>query len=135
MLTCRADGNFLRVSSDEAYDVALRYDTVEFWIHPSSNSFDSLASVKLSMRASSPNGTAEIDPGRPIPANVLLPVVVQRSKSRLAVRSLTSGSGAILVALPAVLGGASPLALRIVLAGLGAIILAVGTALLGSSAK
>lgn len=131
-LTCRTDGTFLRVSSDDAYDVALRYDAVEFWIHPSVNTFDALAGVTIAMKAESTGAAGS--PGT-VPAYVRLRVVVQRSRSRLATRALTSGSGAILVAMPAILSDATPLALRIVLAVLGALLLALSSVVLNGPGK
>jgi|GEM_PF-6355447 len=56
-----------------------------------------------------------------------------RSRSRLATRLLTSAGGALLIALPAILGIGAPLGLRIACAVIGAALLAAATVLLNSA--
>ena len=74
-LTCSTDGANLRVASDNPYRVALRYDSVEFWLHSAGQTYDTSSLVTISL-ASEKNGA------RTVAANVRLPVVVRRSKSR-----------------------------------------------------
>jgi len=124
VLMCATDGRFLRVSSDNSYEVAHRYDSVEFWLQPNTENFDSLARVTIRLETKG-SSTSETDSY--LTTSVNIPVVVKRSRPRLALRlSLTAG-GAILVALPAILGQHSSLRVRIVAAVLGAFLLAYAT--------
>lgn len=125
ILFCNTDGTFVRVSSDDTYEVALRYDSVEFWLHPAALNFDSLSRITITLRGQGDNSKI-------VPARARFPVTIRRSRSRLVARILTSGTGALLVALPAILGVDSPLQLRIVLAVVGAALLATATVALNS---
>jgi hypothetical protein len=120
-LSCSTDGTFLRVSSDDTYDVALRYDSVEFWLQPRTEAFDALSRVTIRLAYGLPAETSE---ATPLTTNAHFPVVVKRSRSRLALRITASAVGAFLVALPAILGQHSSLQLRIVAAVVGALLLA-----------
>ena len=122
MLSCTTDGTFLKVSSDDTYDVALRYDSVEFWLQPRTELFDALARATIKLACDPSNSGA----GAPLPltTNTYFPVVVLRSRSRLAVKVAASAIGAFLVALPAILGQGSSLRLRVLVAVLGALLLA-----------
>jgi len=124
-LSCATDGTFLRVSSDDTYDVALRYDSVEFWLQPSTESFDALARATIRLTCDQA-GSAATNPA-PLTTNVYFPVVVVRSRSRLAIKVAASAIGAFLVALPAILGQESSLRLRVVVAVTGALLLAFAT--------
>jgi hypothetical protein len=121
-LSCSTDGTFLRVSSDDTYDVALRYDSVEFWLQPRTELFDALARATIKLTCDPPNGN-DGDP-RPLTTNTYFPVVVARSRSRLAIKIAATAIGAFLVALPAILGENASLRLRVLLAVLGALLLA-----------
>lgn len=120
-LSCLTDGTFVRVSSDESYDIALRYDSVEFWLQPGTTSFDALARVTLQLQQDS--ASTETTPA----PSARFQVLVKRSRTWLAARVGTSGIGALLVALPAILGEGTSLRLRISLAVGGAILLAYST--------
>lgn len=120
VLSCTTDGRFLRVSSDDTYDVALRYDTVEFWLQPNSANFDALARVTLTL-----GPTSATTGGSSLTTNVKLPVLVRRSRSTLMLRVMTSAAGAFLVALPAILGAGFPVRLRVLSAVVGAILIAL----------
>jgi hypothetical protein len=120
-LTCVTDGTFVRVSSDDAYDVALRYDTVEFWLQPRPSNFDALGRVTIELRQELPGNEAVATP------TVRFPILVQRSRSLLAIRVATSAAGALMVALPTILGGTSALVLRVVVALAGAGLLSYST--------
>jgi hypothetical protein len=124
-LSCATDGTFLRISSDDTYDVALRYDSVEFWLQPSTTSFDSLARVTI--RLGGPAEESTTTGSRALTTNVRFPVVVRRSRSRLLIRVTSSAIGALLVALPAILGQNSSLRLRILSAVIGAGLIAYAT--------
>lgn len=123
-LTCTPGGSNLRVASDEVYDVALRYDVVEFWLFPAVQNYDTLSRVRISL-ASAKTGVPTI------PARVRLPLVVNRSRSRDFRRWGAVSAGALLVALPAILGEGSPLAVRITAALVGAGLLALSGAVPG----
>lgn len=125
-LTCSADGTNLRVASDETYDVELRYDSVEFWLHPAAQKFDTLSRVTVSLTRGNGGEAA-------VPAHVRIPLVVKPSKSRLVWRVLTTGLGAALVAFPAIIGTESLTELRIAAGVAGAALLAYGAAVFGSS--
>ncbi|WP_062435580.1 hypothetical protein [Herbidospora daliensis] len=122
-LTCATDGTYLRISSDDSYDVALRYDSVEFWLQPAVLSFDALARVTVKLSADR------------LTTNAGFPVVVRRSRSRLALRLGASGLGAILVALPAVLGSGVALEWRLLPAVAGAVLLALSTVVISRGEK
>lgn len=126
MLSCSTDGTFLRVSSDEQYEISHRYDSIEFWLHPAALSFDALSRVTISL-------SSQTSRDQLLPAHARLPVVVRRSKSRLLARVVTTAFGALLVALPAILGSGSPLQVRILSAVLGAALLAIAAVVLGSA--
>lgn len=126
LLACSTDGTFVRVSSDDEYEIALRYDSVEFWLHPAALNFDTLSRVTITLR--SQDGTSGF-----VPAHARFPVTVRRSTSNLVTRVTLTAAGAMLVALPAILGAGSPLQLRIAAAVTGAAILAVVTVVLGSA--
>jgi len=121
LLSCRTDGTFLKVSSDDTYDVALRYDSVEFWLQPRTAAFDALARATIKLTCDPPNGEGGAQ--LPLTTNAYFPVVVVRSRSRLAVKIAASAIGALLVALPAILGQDSSLRLRVLMAVLGALLL------------
>ncbi|AWE51490.1 hypothetical protein ACFXGG_33265 [Streptomyces nigra] len=122
-LTCSTDGRFLRVSSDASHDVALRYDSTEFWLQPDAASFDALTHVTIRLGPEEAGST-------PVAA-IRLPVIVRHSRVRLLSRVAISALGAFLVAMPAILGAHSPLALRIVLAVVGAGALSAATIVMG----
>jgi hypothetical protein len=122
MLSCATDGTFLKVSSDDTYDVALRYDSVEFWLQPRTELFDALARATIKLTCDPPNGGGGAPP--PLTTNTYFPVVVVRSRSQLAIKIAGTAIGAFLVALPAILGQSSSLRLRVVVAVLGALLLA-----------
>jgi hypothetical protein len=126
VLKCDTDGTFLRVSSEDTYDVALRYDSVEFWLHPVALNFDTLSRVKMSLVNSEENAAM-------LPANVRIPVIVRRSRSRLMRRVAVTALGAVLVALPSILESTAPIQLRIAAALLGACFLATAAAFLGAA--
>ena len=122
VLSCTTDGTFLKVSSDDTYDVALRYDSVEFWLQPRTELFDALARATIRLTCDPSNGGAGAPP--PLTTNAYFPVVVVRSRSQLAMKIAGTAIGAFLVALPAILGEGSSLRLRVVVAVLGALLLA-----------
>ena len=122
-LTCATDGTFLKVASDDSYDVALRYDTVEFWLRPETLGFDALARVGITLAVDTRAGPAP--PGDSLTTSAGFPVVVRRSRSRLLTRVSAAAAGAFLVALPAVLGPGFPLHWRVLSAVCGAALLAV----------
>jgi hypothetical protein len=119
-LTCCTDGTNLRVASDDVYNVALRYDTVEFWLHPAAQNFDTFSRVTISLASEKQGATT-------IAANVRLPLIVSRSRPRMFRRWSAASTGAVLVALPSMLGNDSPLQVRIAAALVGAGLLATGT--------
>jgi hypothetical protein len=125
LLSCATDGTFLRVSSDDTYDVALRYDSVEFWLQPRTESFDALARATIKLACEPPNGGNGA--ALPLTTNAYFPVVVVRSRSQLALKIAGTAIGAFLVALPAILGQGSSLRLRVLVAVLGALLLAYST--------
>jgi hypothetical protein len=127
-LACRTDGTFLRVSSDDEHEIAHRYDSIEFWLHPAALNFDTLSRVTISLDSKNTQGGL-------LPARAKFPVLVRRSTSKLIARVLAAAFGALLVALPAILGPSSPLQLRIFSALVGAILLAVATVFLNSASK
>jgi hypothetical protein len=120
VLSCSTDGRFLRVSSNDKYDVALRYDSVEFWLQPSAANFDALAHVTLALGVTDPDATDDIS----LTTHVQLPVFVRRSRSTLLLRVMSSSVGAFLVALPAILGPEFPVKWRVLSAVLGAVLIA-----------
>ncbi|MEU4352344.1 hypothetical protein [Streptomyces sp. NPDC023838] len=122
-LTCSTDGRFLRVSSDHSHDVALRYDSTEFWLQPDASSFDALTHVTIRL------GPAE--PGTTPVAAVRFPVIIKHSRIRLISRVAISALGAFLVAMPAILGANSSLPLRVLLAVIGAASLSAATIVMG----
>ncbi|MEU5255148.1 hypothetical protein [Streptomyces longwoodensis] len=122
-LTCTTDGRFLRVSSDTSHDVALRYDSTEFWLQPDASSFDALTHVTIRLGSDEASAT-------PVAA-IRLPVIIKHSRVRLLSRVAISALGAFLVAMPAILGAQSSLALRIVLAVVGAAALSTATIVMG----
>ncbi|MFG1813186.1 hypothetical protein ACGFIF_05405 [Kribbella sp. NPDC049174] len=124
-LTCPPDGTNLRAASREVYHVGHKYDSVEFWQFLAAQNFDTFAQVTISL--ASEKAAAET-----VPAHVELPLVVKRSRSRMFWRWIAASAGAVLVALPAMVGEASPLALRIVAALAGAGLLALSSAVLSS---
>jgi hypothetical protein len=126
VLFCSTDGTFIRISSDDTYEVALRYDSVEFWLHPGVLTFDTLSRVTIALTSQS--GYTGF-----VSTHARFPVIVRRSRSRLATRLLTSAGGALLIALPAILGTGAPLGLRIACAVIGAALLAAATVLLNSA--
>ena len=132
VLSCATDGTFLKVSSDDTYDVALRYDSVEFWLQPRTESFDALARTTIKLHCDPP-GTGS-GAQLPLTTNASFPVVVMRSRSRLAIKVASSAVGAFLVALPAILGQGSSLRLRVLTAVLGALLLAYATIAISRSA-
>jgi len=67
-----------------------------------------------------------------VPAYARFPVVVRKSRSQLLLRLVTTSVGALLVALPAILGPNAPLELRVVCAVVGAALLAVATVVLNT---
>jgi hypothetical protein len=123
VLSCTTDGTFLKVSSDDTYDVALRYDSVEFWLQPRTELFDALARATIRLTSDPGIGPAPL----PLTTNTYFPVVVMRSRSQLALKIAGTAVGAFLVALPAILGQASSLRLRVLVAVLGALLLAYST--------
>jgi hypothetical protein len=118
VLACDTDGTFVRVSSDDRYEIALRYDSVEFWLHPGVQTFDTLSRATFSLRSQEGCDTF-------VPVIVRFPMGVRRSKSRMSARVMMSGTGALLVALPAILGGATAVELKVAAAVVGAALLAV----------
>jgi hypothetical protein len=118
LLACDTDGTFVRVASDDRYELALRYDSVEFWLHPGIQSFDTLTRATFSLRSQA--GAAAF-----VPVIARFPITVRRSKSRMSARIAASGGGALLVALPAVVAGAAPVELRVAAAVVGAALLAL----------
>jgi hypothetical protein len=126
-LSCATDYRYLRVSSADKYDVASRYDSVEFWLQPQTESFDALAGVaiKLAVEPRSPAAQSGANAGPvPLTTHAYFPVIVVRSRSRLAVKVSASAVGAFLVALPGILGQASSLPLRVISAVAGALLIA-----------
>lgn len=119
-LSCSTDGRFLRVSSDDTYDVALRYDTVEFWLQPNAPNFDALARVTITLETAD---LAAVNDSS-LATRIQLPVLVRRSRSTLMLRMVSSAIGAFLVALPAILGSQFPVRLRVLSAVIGAVLLA-----------
>ncbi|MFF4827961.1 hypothetical protein ACFY20_34240 [Streptomyces sp. NPDC001312] len=122
-LTCDTDGSFLRVSSDPSHDVALRYDSTEFWLQPDAASFDALTHVTIRLGPQEAGNTSV--------AAIRLPVIIKHSRIRLFSRVAISALGAILVATPAILGPTSSLALRILLAVTGSAALSTATIVMG----
>ncbi len=119
-LSCATDDRYLRVSSADKYDVASRYDSVEFWLQPQTESFDALAGVAIRLAYDAPSGM----PAQWVPTSADFPVVIARSRSRMAVKIAASAIGAFLVALPGILGQGSPLSLRVGAAVAGALLIA-----------
>ena len=97
-----------------------------YWLHPAALNFDTLSRFTITLR--SQDGTSGF-----VPAHARFPVTVRRSTSNLVTRVTLTAAGAMLVALPAILGAGSPLQLRIAAAVTGAAILAVVTVVLGSA--
>ncbi|MFB4310611.1 hypothetical protein [Actinomadura sp. GTD37] len=124
-LSCVTDGTFLRVSSDDAYDVASRYDSVEFWLQPETMSFDALTRVTLRLGGPQDGGAGA--GSRALTTHAWFPVIVRRSRRRLSFRVAGSIAGAFLVALPAILGQDSPLWARMLAALTGAACIAYAT--------
>lgn len=122
-LTCSTDGRFLRVSSDDSHDVALRYDSTEFWLQPEASSFDALTHVTIRL---GPDEAAMT----PVAA-VRFPVIIKHSRMRLLARVGISALGAFLVATPAILGPHSSLTVRILLAVIGSAFLSTATIVMG----
>jgi hypothetical protein len=122
-LTCDTDGRFLRVSSDASHDVALRYDSTEFWLQPDASSFDALTHVTIRLGPEEA-GTTPV-------AAVRFPVIIKHSRIRLISRVTISALGAFLVATPAILGLHSSITLRIVLAVIGSAALSAATVVMG----
>ncbi|MEV0210670.1 hypothetical protein AB0H97_36355 [Streptomyces sp. NPDC050788] len=122
-LSCDTDGSFLRVSSDASHDVALRYDSTEFWLQPDASSFDALTHVTIRLGPEEP-GTTPVAAAR-------FPVIIKHSRVRLISRVTISALGAFLVAAPAILGVHTPLSLRIVLAVIGSAALSTATIVMG----
>ncbi|MFD9795537.1 hypothetical protein ACFWXK_31815 [Streptomyces sp. NPDC059070] len=122
-LSCATDGRFLRVSSDHTHDVALRYDSTEFWLQPDAASFDALTHVTIRL--------GPVDPGPTPVAAVRFPVLIKHSRIRLVSRVAISALGAFLVAVPAILGSGSPVSLRVLLAVLGSGFLSTATIVMG----
>ena len=125
-LTCQPNGTTVRVASADVYHVNLKHDSVEFWLHSTAATYDTLSEVTIRL-ASDRAGAATI------PAHVPLPLVVRRSRSRVFRRWAAASAGAVLVALPSILGPESPLQVRIVAALVGAGLLALSGAVLSSS--
>jgi hypothetical protein len=125
VLSCTTDGTFLKVSSDDTYDVALRYDSVEFWLQPRTEMFDALARATIRLTCDPPNGIGGASLS--LTTNTYFPVVVMKSRSLLALKIAGTAIGAFLVALPAILGQNSSLRLRVLVAVLGALLLAYST--------
>jgi hypothetical protein len=121
-LICSTDGTNMRVASDEVYVVALRYDQVEFWLHPPGQNYDTFSRVRISL-------ASEKSSAATIAANVQLQLVVRRSKSRVLGRWAVASVGAVLVAMPTILGADSSIGARIASALLGAALLAGGAVL------
>ncbi|MGW1340791.1 hypothetical protein ACWCOV_07020 [Kribbella sp. NPDC002412] len=122
-LTCTPDGTNLRPASNEVYRVALKYDVVEFWQFLTAQSFDTFSRVTIRL-------ASEKAAPQTIPALVELPLVVSRSRSRMFRRWTAASAGAVLVALPAILGDGSPVGVRIGAALVGAGLLALSGAVL-----
>jgi hypothetical protein len=123
LLACSTDGTFLRISSASEFEISHRYDSFEFWIHPTALSYETLSLLTVSLSDSTP--------GSPIlPTYVRFPVTVRRLSSQLIARLLTTSAGALLVALPAILGSGTPIMVRILSAVLGAILLAIASIIL-----
>ncbi|MEV0287837.1 MULTISPECIES: hypothetical protein [unclassified Kribbella] len=120
-LTCTPGGPNLRIASDEVYDVALKYDAVDFWLFPAVQNYDTFSRVKISL-------ASETTRVPTVPAHVPLSFRINRSRSRTVRRWFAASSGAVLVALPAILGDGSPLSLRIAAALAGAGLLAMSGA-------
>jgi hypothetical protein len=126
-LSCLTDDRYLRLSSAGKYDVASRYDSVEFWLQPRTEAYDTKAGVAIKLTHQAPDGAPQpAVPACPVPltTNTEFPVVVARSRSRLAARVVVSAFGAFLVALPGIVGVGASLPLRVVSAVAGAILLA-----------
>jgi hypothetical protein len=123
-LTCLTDETNLRVASDNVYHVALRYDSIKFWLHPAGQNYDTSSLVRISL-------ASEKAGGRTIAAHVDLPVIVRRSRSRIMRRWSAASVGAVLVAMPTILGPGVgvPIAIRLVAALAGAGLLAGGAVL------
>ncbi|WP_405066134.1 hypothetical protein OG558_30820 [Kribbella sp. NBC_01510] len=124
-LTCATDGTNVRVASEDVYHVAVKYDLVEFWLHLAAQSYNIYSRVTISLASDKAETLA-------IPAHVRLPLVVTRSKSRVFRRWAVACAGAVLVALPSILGPESPLQVRIGVALAGAGLLALSGAVLSS---
>jgi hypothetical protein len=121
-LTCSTDDANLRVASDNVYHVALRYDSVEFWIQPAGQNYDTSSLVRISL-ASEKAGALTIA------ANVRLSLVVRRSRSRTLRRWAAASAGAVLVSMPMILGQGVSLEVRLAAALVGAGLLAGGAVL------
>lgn len=128
-LSCSTDGKFLLVSSDDTYDVALRYDAVEFWLQPNTENFDSLARVTVRLGA---DDTSSQQAGADLTASAHIPVIVKRSRPRLIFKIGVSAAGAFLVAFPAILPPSSSLRLRVLSAVIGAVLLAYAAVMISS---
>ncbi|MFI7061078.1 hypothetical protein ACIBL3_08865 [Kribbella sp. NPDC050124] len=124
-LTCTPGGPNLRIASDEVYDVALKYDVVDFWLFPAVQNYDTFSRVRISL-------ASEKSDLRTVPAHVPLSFRINRSRSRSLRRWLATSAGAVLVALPAILGEQSPLGVRVAAALIGAGLLALSGAALSS---
>ncbi|MFI0423037.1 hypothetical protein [Spongiactinospora sp. 9N601] len=118
VLSCATDGTFLKISSDDSYDVELGYDSVEFWLQPVITTFDALARVSVGFSQERPD-VPEVNAG--------FPVLVRRSRTRMLTRVTFSAAGAFLVALPAILGTGFPMYVRVLFAIMGAALLSVST--------
>jgi hypothetical protein len=127
-LTCCADGTNLSVASDAAYEVAHRYDSVEFWLHVTAQTFDVLSHITVRLAS---EATASLA----IPAAVSIPVVVRRSVSRAMLRWIVAAAGALMAALPNVTDFGLPWPFKVGAFAAGAGLAAFGAIFLGSRSR
>jgi hypothetical protein len=124
-LTCTPGSPSVRVTSDDVYRVTSSHDSVEFWLHLAAQNYDTLSRITISL-------ASETDIANAVPVHVRLPLAVHRSRARVIQRWAAASVGAVLVALPAILGPGSALELRIGSALLGASLLALSGAVLST---
>jgi len=125
---CTTGGSHLRVVSPDTHGIELKHDSVEFWLESSAARGKALSLATLQLA----RADGDVDS---LDTLLGIPVLVRPSRRRLAGRILVTSIGALLVALPAVLGDSSPVWLSVCLALAGASLLATASILLGDGSQ
>ena len=92
LLTCSTDSKFLRVSSDDTFDVRVSFDATDFQLQASMGELDALARVEVRL---CPASTATAT-NRELISKAAFPVLVKRSAPRLAVKVAASAGKSLL---------------------------------------